>query len=404
MRASKRRLLALAAVASVAAAASVAAGSAATGSHSRSLAGGTYRVGWESSMFNQTFPWTNGVRSDWRVRQRRLGDLHEPAPAHARRHEPHRGRGREHPRARPRHEPAAAHARRHDVHVHAQAGGQVRAAGQPRDHLGRRPLRDRAAARPGNGAIYASFRAIRGFADVRAGRAKTISGIVTPNAKTIMFNLTSRQATFPTAWRSRRRRRSRRRSGKCFEGQPDGYGRDLVSSGPYMIDGSDAVKIGSCAALRPMRGISDTQLTLVRNPRYDAKTDSAAARESEPDRFVFVVAGKARRDRRRSSRRVSSRTRTSTPSPNVLGRRGRQRRQARSAEAELVRFPLLHRDEPDPATVRRRARPPCDELGHGQGRASRRVGRTMAGSIAQHVVPDRCSPATDEARRRSQLR
>ena len=26
---------------------------------------------------------------------------------------------------------------------------------------------------------------------------------------------------------------------KCFEGQPGKYGLDLISSGPYMIDGSD---------------------------------------------------------------------------------------------------------------------------------------------------------------------
>ena len=38
-----------------------------------------------------------------------------------------------------------------------------------------------------------------------------------------------------------------------------------------------------------MRGISDIQLTLVRNPHYDPKTDSPAARENNPDRFVFVA-------------------------------------------------------------------------------------------------------------------
>jgi ABC-type transport system substrate-binding protein len=56
-----------------------------------------------------------------------------------------------------------------------------------------------------------------------------------------------------------------------------------------MVEGSDAVRIGSCRSLQPMRGISPTELTLVRNPSYDPGTDSRAARESNPDRFVFFT-------------------------------------------------------------------------------------------------------------------
>jgi len=76
---------------------------------------------------------------------------------------------------------------------------------------------------------------------------------------------------------------------RCFEGKPRRYGSDLVASGPYMIEGAEAVRTGSCASLRPMRGISTDRLTLVRNPRYDPRTDSPAAREANPDRFVFVA-------------------------------------------------------------------------------------------------------------------
>ena len=35
-----------------------------------------------------------------------------------------------------------------------------------------------------------------------------------------------------------------------------------------------------------------TQLTLVRNPRYDPQTDTKAAREKNPDRFVFALSGR----------------------------------------------------------------------------------------------------------------
>ena len=70
--------------------------------------------------------------------------------------------------------------------------------------------------------------------------------------------------------------------GRCFEGRPGAYGSNLVSSGPYMIEGSNAVRIGSCGAIRPARGLSQTQLSLVRNPSYDRTTDSTAARENNP--------------------------------------------------------------------------------------------------------------------------
>jgi ABC-type transport system substrate-binding protein len=38
-----------------------------------------------------------------------------------------------------------------------------------------------------------------------------------------------------------------------------------------------------------MSGISETELTLVRNPNYNPATDSRKARENNPDRFEFVV-------------------------------------------------------------------------------------------------------------------
>ena len=77
--------------------------------------------------------------------------------------------------------------------------------------------------------------------------------------------------------------------GKCFEGKPGKYGLDVISSGPYMIEGSDSVDVGSCGAIKPMSGISETELMLVRNPNYVASTDSKKSRENKPDRFEFVV-------------------------------------------------------------------------------------------------------------------
>jgi peptide/nickel transport system substrate-binding protein len=78
--------------------------------------------------------------------------------------------------------------------------------------------------------------------------------------------------------------------GKCFEGKAGQYGRNVVSTGPYMIDGSASVDISSCGKVKPASGFDgQTHLNLVRNPNYDAKTDSKQARENFPDKINFVV-------------------------------------------------------------------------------------------------------------------
>src|SRR2546423_6716071 len=77
---------------------------------------------------------------------------------------------------------------------------------------------------------------------------------------------------------------------KCFEGQPGRYGRDVVSTGPYMLAGMDKVDISSCSKLKPASGFDgQTTMTLLRNPKYDPKTDSAAVRQNLPDEFQFTV-------------------------------------------------------------------------------------------------------------------
>jgi peptide/nickel transport system substrate-binding protein len=146
-------------------------------------------------------------------------------------------------------------------------------------------------AKPRNGAQYGFYYdVIKGFTDYGAGKAKTISGIETPSANKIVFNLTvptgdflyrvSMPATGPIP----------QEVAKCFEGRPGAYGKDLVSTGPYMIAGAPNVKISSCSALKPMAGFDgQTHLQLVRNPKYDPATDSTAARQNLPDTFEWLV-------------------------------------------------------------------------------------------------------------------
>ncbi|MGH7867556.1 MAG: ABC transporter substrate-binding protein, partial [Candidatus Dormibacteraceae bacterium] len=55
---------------------------------------------------------------------------------------------------------------------------------------------------------------------------------------------------------------------KCFL-QPGTYGRDVISSGPYMIKGSQHLNISSCATMTAISGFDPTSnLSLVRNPNY----------------------------------------------------------------------------------------------------------------------------------------
>ena len=146
-------------------------------------------------------------------------------------------------------------------------------------------------AKPENGAQYAFYyKPIQGFDAYSAGKAKTISGISTPDSKTIVFHLThpvgdflyrlSLPATGPIP----------QNVAKCFDGQPGNYGRYLVSSGPYMIDGSAHQNASSCSTLKPLSGFDgQTHLDAVRNPNYDPKTDSASARQNLPDKFEWTV-------------------------------------------------------------------------------------------------------------------
>lgn len=145
-------------------------------------------------------------------------------------------------------------------------------------------------ARPRNGSwFWVYFDVIAGLNEYRNGHASSISGIATPNARTISFTLSRPDGAFPAMLSLPAAAPIPREVARCFEGKPGRYGFDLVSSGPYMIEGAGRVKTGNCGEVKPMVGISATQLVLVRNPDYDPGTDSPAARENYPDRFEFVA-------------------------------------------------------------------------------------------------------------------
>jgi len=96
-------------------------------------------------------------------------------------------------------------------------------------------------ARPKNGAQYAFyFNVIQGLTEYSKGERKSISGIKTPSAKTIVFNLTQPAGDFPFRVSMPAAAPIPQEVAKCFEGKPGGYGRFVIASGPYMIDGSQS--------------------------------------------------------------------------------------------------------------------------------------------------------------------
>jgi peptide/nickel transport system substrate-binding protein len=146
-------------------------------------------------------------------------------------------------------------------------------------------------AKPSNGAQYAFYYdVIKGFTDYGAGKVSTISGIETPAANKIVFNLTRPTGDFLYRLSMPATGPIPQEVAKCFDGQPGRYGRDVVSTGPYMIKGAGSVDISSCSTIKPMSGFDgQTHLTLVRNPEYAPKTDSPTARQNLPDSFQWLV-------------------------------------------------------------------------------------------------------------------
>ena len=146
-------------------------------------------------------------------------------------------------------------------------------------------------ANPKNGAQYSFYYSvIKGFSDFAAGKAKTITGIQTPNASTIVFTLTHPTGDFLYRLSMPATGPIPQEVAKCFEGKAGQYGLDLVSTAGYMIKGMDKVDISSCDSVKPASGFDgQTILDLVRNPNYDPATDSKAARENFPDEVQFIV-------------------------------------------------------------------------------------------------------------------
>jgi peptide/nickel transport system substrate-binding protein len=136
------------------------------------------------------------------------------------------------------------------------------------------------------------YNVIKGMTAFESGKSKVISGIQTPDPKTIIFHLTVPTGDFRYRLGMPAAGPIPQEVAGCFNA-PNLYGRYLISSGPYMFAGSDKLDATSCATITAAGGISGfdgtTKMDLVRNPDYNPSSDSPKARENLPDEFTFTI-------------------------------------------------------------------------------------------------------------------
>jgi peptide/nickel transport system substrate-binding protein len=129
---------------------------------------------------------------------------------------------------------------------------------------------------------------IDGFEAGEDPGAGGIPGIQTPDDKTIVFELTRLAPEFEFLMAMPAAGPMPEEVAGCFA-EAGEYGRYVVSSGPYMYEGSDQLDASSCQALTgsgPISGFDpEDHSYFVRNPDYDPATDDPEVRANYVDRI-----------------------------------------------------------------------------------------------------------------------
>ncbi len=138
------------------------------------------------------------------------------------------------------------------------------------------------------------YSVIKGFDDFGAGKADSISGLATPDDHTLEVTLTA-----PTGDMGYRFAMGATApippNGDAplgaAEGHDKDYGRYLVESGPYMIQGADQMDFSLPASKqKPASGyVPGRSIVLVRNPSWSASTDDL--RKAYPNEIQVTIGG-----------------------------------------------------------------------------------------------------------------
>jgi peptide/nickel transport system substrate-binding protein len=235
-----------------------------------------------------------------------------------------------------------------------------------------------------DGAQYAFYYTVIKGWPANATSIKPISGIQTPNDKTIIFNLTKPTGDFLYRLSMPATGPIPPEIGKCFEGKAGNYGRDVISSGPYMIQGSD--KVSASCPMKPMSGYNPLRsLTLVRNPSYNQSTDPY--RQNLPDEFQWTIDANAD-DIYNRTQNGQLDDNVATETPKVLAQytsNPNLKKSLHQFSGDRTWYLTMNLTQPpfDDIHIRKAMNLIMDKQGLRRG-----WGGPTAGAIATHIVPD----------------
>jgi peptide/nickel transport system substrate-binding protein len=228
---------------------------------------------------------------------------------------------------------------------------------------------------------------VEGMDAFRAGKADTISGIATPDDKTIVFHLTRPTGDFGHRVAMPAAAPLPREVAGCFT-QPGEYGRYLIASGPYMLEGAEALDATRCDTLEPIAGFDpNASISLVRNPEYDPATDDPGARQALPDGFLLEIDSNVDAIYAKLARGELEGEWASLP-PKVLreyAESEEKRDRLKVNPSDAIAYVTLNLTQPplDDLHVRRAVNLAMDKDG-----LRRAWGGPLNGEIATHVIPD----------------
>jgi len=234
---------------------------------------------------------------------------------------------------------------------------------------------------PKVGAGYSFYYSvIEGFDEYSDGEADSISGMRAVDEKTLEITLTRPAEDF--AFRMALHAAAPIPDGAA-EGREEDYGRFLVASGPYMIEGSDQAEPGGD---EPFSGYEPGRsLVLVRNPSWDPATDEI--REAYIDRFEITVGTSSEDMFNQIDRGEIDLHLDGVPPPQLLRKfqQDEERRdQVHVGSADGTRYLAFNIAAPpfDDIHVRKAANYVLDKDG------MRRIrGGEVVGEIAGHIIP-----------------
>jgi peptide/nickel transport system substrate-binding protein len=216
-------------------------------------------------------------------------------------------------------------------------------------------------------------------------KGNEISGIETPDDKTIIFHLTQPLGDFNYRVAMPAAGPIPEEVANCFTKAGE-YGRFVISSGPYMIEGSDALDASSCNTMKPLSGFNpNQQLILVRNPDYDQSTDEHRA--NYVDRLELTL--------NTNAEDIFNRIRNGTVETEIAGIPPEVAREYTQNEDLQDRLRVESGDRTWYLTMNL-TQPPFDDI-HVRKAANwimdkeglrRAWGGSSAGEIAHHIVPD----------------